>query len=58
MERDRRILFEGIANARDLGGIRAADGRRIRRGLLLRTGNLSAATEADRKQLQERWSWT
>ena len=55
MERDRRILFEGIANARDLGGIRAADGRRIRRGMLLRTGNLSAATEADRKQLQEPW---
>ena len=31
-----RIDFEGLPNTRDLGGLPTADGRRVRRGHLLR----------------------
>ena len=55
MNTERRIVFEGINNCRELGGLPADGGRRIRKGLLLRTGNLSAATEADKKELCSRW---
>ena len=55
MNTERRITFEGISNCRELGGLPAAGGRRIRKGLLLRTGNLYAATEADKKELCSRW---
>ena len=55
MNTERRITFEGISNCRELGGLPAAGGRRIRKGLLLRTGNLFAATEADKKELCSRW---
>jgi len=41
------IDFEGIQNARDLGGINAADGRTVKPGLLFRTGELERATDAD-----------
>ena len=46
-----RIDFEGLPNTRDLGGLPAADGRRVRRGLLLRSGTLYFATAADRRRL-------
>ena len=36
-----------IQNKRDLGGIRTADGRRIRPGLLIRSAHLFQAEEAD-----------
>ena len=52
-EFNRRISFEGITNARDLGGLRGLDGRLIRTGCLLRTANLSRATDADQKKLTE-----
>ena len=55
MDKERRIIFEGISNCHELGGLPAAGGRRIRKGLLLRTGNLFAATEADKKELCSRW---
>lgn len=48
-----RIDFEGLPNTRDLGGLPAADGRRVRRGLLLRSGTLYFATAADRRRLVE-----
>ena len=48
-----RIDFEGLPNTRDLGGLPAADGRRVRRGLLLRSGTLYFATAADRRRLIE-----
>ena len=41
------INFEGIQNARDLGGIKTANGRTVKSGLLFRTGELERATDAD-----------
>lgn len=52
---DRTIVFEGIQNARDLGGLRTADGAVIRPGCLLRSANLARASEADVTRLRERW---
>ena len=52
---DRRIPFESIANARDLGGLPTAQGRVIASGLLLRSANLTNATEADRTILREKY---
>ncbi len=46
------LEFDGIVNARDLGGIPAADGRRVRPGRLLRGAGLEALTEADIRKLQ------
>lgn len=54
MERDgRRLLFEGIHNCRDLGGLVTADGGRIREGLLLRSARLTTATPKDIRDLRE-----
>ncbi len=47
------FVFENIANARDLGGIVCADGKRVKSGVLLRSANLSLATENDVKRLQK-----
>lgn len=44
--------FEYIANARDLGGIACAEGKHVKQGKLLRSANLSLATEKDVEQLQ------
>lgn len=49
------IHFEGIQNARDLGGLRTTDGYAIRPGHLLRSANLAGATEADVLSLREKW---
>ena len=38
------IPLEGLSNTRDLGGMTAADGRRIRTGKLLRSGHLCEAS--------------
>lgn len=37
----------GVRNFRDLGGLPTADGRRVRPGVLFRSGHLAHATEAD-----------
>lgn len=50
---DRRISFEGITNARDLGGLTGAGGKTVRRGKLLRSANLSKATDSDVEKLRE-----
>lgn len=47
------IDFEGLPNTRDLGGLPAADGLRVRPGLLLRSGTLYFATATDRRRLME-----
>ncbi|HEY2359129.1 MAG TPA: tyrosine-protein phosphatase, partial [Phenylobacterium sp.] len=47
---DRRIAFEGIDNFRDFGDY-AAGPRRLRAGLLYRSGHPGAATEADLERL-------
>ena len=49
----RMISFAGIINARDLGGLTTIEGKTIRKGLLLRTANLSQATEADLSKLRQ-----
>ncbi|MBQ1400475.1 MAG: tyrosine-protein phosphatase [Lachnospiraceae bacterium] len=49
----RKIEFENLVNTRDLGGMPAADGRKIRPGLLIRSGMLIVASEADRARLAE-----
>ena len=46
------IGLQGVANARELGGYVMQDGRRIRRGRLLRSGNLFTATDADLARLE------
>ncbi len=45
--------LKGISNARDLGGMPAADGRMIAPGRLLRSGLLHGATGADIERLKE-----
>jgi protein-tyrosine phosphatase len=41
------IELEGTVNVRDVGGLPAADGRRVRRGVLIRSANLQHLTAAD-----------
>ena len=48
-----RIPFENLNNTRDLGGMPAADGRRIKPGKLIRSGHLFRASEADCRRLTE-----
>ena len=57
LERHRALtrLPLSIRNARELGGIVLRDGRRVRRGLLLRTTRLFDATEEDLARLREEY---
>ena len=55
---DRTISFEGVENARELGGLTMMDGRTIRTGLLVRSGNLHRATDADAKRLKDEFRLT
>lgn len=43
----RAIAFDGIENARDMGLLVMQDGQTVRTGMLLRSGNLSKATDGD-----------
>ena len=54
----RVVAFEGIENARDMGGLVVQDGRSVRSGMLVRSGNLSRATYADVALLKERYRLT
>ena len=45
------IPFEGLRNTRDLGGLPAADRRRVKPALLLRSGALRKAAESDLARL-------
>ena len=47
----KRIEFERLSNTRDLGGMSASDGRRVRDGLLYRSEQLFFASQADRDKL-------
>jgi protein-tyrosine phosphatase len=49
--RTRRLAWEGLLNARDLGGYLAADGRQTRWGAVVRSDSLAALTPAGRQAL-------
>ena len=53
--KERSALPLSLNNARELGGIALPDGRRVKRGLLLRTSRLSDASEDDLRALRERY---
>ncbi len=46
------IILQGAPNARDIGGIRTADGRAVRKNRLIRSGMLSRLTDADVEYLK------
>ena len=48
----RIIRFDNLANTRDLGGVTAFDGKRIKKGRLIRSGELSGISEKDREKLR------
>jgi protein-tyrosine phosphatase len=48
---DRFLPLERGHNFRDLGGYRTRDGRRVRRGVIFRSGSMSDLTEADVERL-------
>ena len=50
---DRTIVFEGINNCRDLGGLKNSEGKTIRKGCLIRSAHLGEASDNDIKKLQE-----
>lgn len=47
VDSDGHIELEGLANTRDLGGIKTQDGRTVKHKMLLRSGALANATEHD-----------
>jgi len=49
---DRWIALEGAANVRDLGGLPAAGGRRVRPGRVLRADSLHRLTRSDTERLE------
>jgi len=52
---EQSIGLTGVRNARELGGYAASDGRRVKKGLLLRTASLFKATEEDLKALRDKF---
>ena len=46
-----RLEFEKLLNTRDLGGMSACDGRKIKPGMLYRSGHLSGASVKDIEKL-------
>ncbi len=47
-----RIEFEGLSNVRDLGGLMGYGGKRIKMGRVIRSDNLSPATDSDCEKLR------
>ncbi len=50
------IDLEGVINARELGGIKTADGKSVRSQRLFRTGELEKATDRDLQRLCSEWN--
>lgn len=46
------IILEGAPNARDLGGLETADGRKVKKNRLIRSGSLQNITDADAEYLK------
>jgi len=57
-QQERVIKFEGIENGRDMGGLVMQDGRSVSFGKLVRSANLSEATDADVAILKNRYQLT
>lgn len=53
---DRKIKFRKIKNARELGGLPAADGKHIKHDLLIRCGHLGNAAPEDIELLKNRYA--
>ena len=49
-----KLDLQTVKNARDLGGLATYDGRRVKRAMLLRTGNMSMLNDRDIAVLRER----
>ena len=58
VDRQRVIAFEGVENGRDMGSLVMQDGRTVRFDMLVRSGNLSTATDADVEILTSRYHLT
>ena len=56
--RQRVISFEGIENGRDMGSLVMQDGRTVRFDMLVRSGNLATATDADVAILKNQYHLT
>lgn len=53
---DHEIRFDKILNARDMGGYAAADGKTVKRNMLIRSGELAYATNSDLMRLQTEYN--
>jgi len=51
-----KVEFDHIDNARDMGGMRGAEGRTVRAHRLLRTAHLHDATDADVQRLRQEYN--
>jgi len=58
IQAQRTLVFEGIENARDMGGLVMQNGQMIRFGILIRSGNLSQASDSDVAVLKEHYHLT
>ena len=54
----RAIAFEGVENARDMGSLAMQNGQTVRTGMLVRSGNLTKATDSDVAVLKEKYHLT
>ncbi|PWD41628.1 hypothetical protein ACN93_18420 [Gordonia paraffinivorans] len=48
-----RVVLDGVANFRSLGGLPTTDGRKVREGVLYRSESLAGLTDVGRQQLVE-----